>query len=344
MKKAIILFSLLPTILLAQANGGGEPQLSRDYPYQVGNETYKLSIYNDGYGSAVSQIGGVYIANNTLETMTQQLIVGVYPEEGGESIDYFELGEVTVKSRDAGGVAFGYQDLHSQTLPGEPQTLVPGQNYQLRLEDPTTGEFLTETILLYFCENTTIEYTVPETGWGTLFLPFGPDYQPEDLSAYFTTGIKDDVLTLLEIPFLNVGNEPYVVKGTPGATYSFTGPDAPRGLDTSLLLTGSTECDIYAPKGSYVLQCRDGVTGFYKVQEDNQELVRQYEAYLTPGVECGDFVSLSVEEFEWPTAIENICTHPQDDDAQAVNIFGTKVDEGYRGIVVRDGKKLIVNK
>lgn len=342
MKKAFILLSLLPTMLLAQANEGGEDQGSSDYPYQVGNETYKLSIDNKGYASVSSQIGGVYIANNTLEPMTQQLIVGVYPEEGGESIDYFELGEVTVNPHDAKGVSYGYQDLHSQTMPDAPQTLVPGQNYQLRLEDPTTGEFLTETLVLYFRENITIEYTVPETGWGTLCLPFGPNYQPEDLTAYFTIGINDDELSLMEVPFLGIGREPVVVKGTPGATYSFTGPDAPKGLQSFLFLTSSTEGDIYAPKGSYVLQCHDGITGFYKVQEDNQELVNQYEAYLAPSTECGDFLSLSVDR--WPTAIESVCAHPQVSDDQTFNIFGSKVGEGYRGIVIKYGKKVMQNR
>ena len=51
------------------------------------------------------------------------------------------------------------------------------------------------------------------------------------------------------------------------------------------------------------------------MQEDNQVLFKQYEAYLMPDVECGDFISL-----------------------------GNEVDEDYRGIVIRKGKIFMNNK
>lgn len=298
-----------------------------------------ITIYNNGYASADGTIGSANVVNYMLDTLTQPLVIWVYPEEDGDSIDYFDLGEVTLKGSDYDWLHFSYQDLHSQTLPGQPQTLVPGQNYLLRLQNLATGEIDAEPTPFCFCESTTIEYTIPDSGWGTFCLPFYLRDLPEDLTVYFILSIDDDELTLVPDYELYC-NSPLIVQGTPGTTYRFSGPATPVGLQTVDFLTASTEGDIYAPKGSYVLQCRNGLTGFYKVQEDNQVLVKQYEAYLVPDVECGDFISLG-EYYEPPTAIESISTHTDDRDTQTYDLFGNEVGEGYHGIVIRKGKKYI---
>lgn len=298
-----------------------------------------FSIYCNGYASADSPIGAVSFRNYSQETLTQPLVIWVYPEEGGDSIDYFDLGEVTLESNNGKSLHFSYEDLHSQTLPDQPQTLMPGQNYLLRLQNLATGEFLSEPIPLYFRKSMTIECTIPETGWVTLCVPFDIVDIPEGFTVYFLFDIENEELSLIEDISI-MPNVPCIVHGTPGTTYSFTCPVTPVGLQTMGLLTASTEGDIYAPKGSYVLQNRDGLTGFYKVQEDNQVLVKRYEAYLVPDKECGDFISLG-EYYEPPTAIESISTHADNRGTQTYDLFGNEVGEEYRGIVIRKGKKIM---
>ena len=299
-----------------------------------------FTIYNDGYASADSKIGNVGVRNYSQERLTQPLVIWVYPEEGGDSIDYFDLGEVTLESNNGKTLDFSYQDLHSQTLPGKPQTLVPGQNYLLRLQNLATGEIQAEPIPLYFRESMTIECTIPETGWGTLCLPFNIVDLPEGLAAYFLGDVLNDEVSLYDESFI-MPNFPYIIHCTPGTTYSFTGPATPVGLQTVYLLTSSTEGDIYAPKGSYVLQCRDGITGFYKVQEDNQVLVKQYEAYLVPDTECGDFISLG-EYYQPPTAIECISAQSEPRNTQSFDLSGKVIGADHKGIVIRDGKVYII--
>lgn len=303
----------------------------------ISSQTDTLTINDKGYVSADSNFGYALVTNYTQETLTQQLVIWIYPEEGGDSIDYIDLGEVTLKKKGNDHLRYGYQNLHSQTLPGQPQTLVPGQTYLLRMQNLTTGEFLTKPSHLYFCASETIEYTLPETGWGTFCLPFGTSF-PEDLSVYYISDIGDNVLTLNDRYSFAI-NTPCILHGTPGATYSFTGPASPEGLRTENKLTASTEGDVYAPKGSYVLQCHEGITGFYKVQEDNQVLVKRYEAYLVPDKECGDFISLG-EKYVPPTAIESICSQQKNNDTQTYNLFG-QTAKG-QGFVVRDGHVVFV--
>ncbi len=303
------------------------------------DDDQSVKIFNNGYISADSPIGNVFVHNYSLKTVTQAMVLWVYPEEGGDSIDYFDLGELTLERNGLNMLDFNYQDLHSQTLPDKPQTLVPGHNYLLRFQNLTTGELMKEAVPLYFRESQTIEFTAPESGWGTLCLPFNYTNLPKDLSTFGILSIDNDELSLLDYNIFYF-DLPFIIHGTPGTTYRFSGPVTPVGLRTKSHLTASTECDIYAPKGSYVLQCRDGITGFYKVHEDNQVLVKRYEVYLVPDEECGDFISLG-EYYESPTVIEDIYMRTDDCYTQTYNLLGIEVSDDYRGIVISKGKKYI---
>lgn len=336
MKKLILLISCLAASAMCnsvQAQNTGEEQ--------IGSYDNQIVVYDEGYASVDKRIGGVFVKNFAKETLTQSFVVWVYPEEGGDSIDYFDLGETTLESEQIDYLEFSYKHLHSLTLPDQPQTLVPGQNYLLRLQNLTTGDFLAEPAAMYFRETITIEITLPESGWGTICLPVTTDTLAKDLSVYYIYEIVDDILGLANLRRIAC-NAPCIIHGTPGATYSFYGADAPRRFVNNFpYMSGSTEGDVYAPKDSYVLQSRDGITGFYKVMEDNQVLVKQYEAYLVPKTECGDFISLG-EYYQPPTAIESINAQSEIRNTQSFDLSGKVVGFDQKGIVIRGGKVYII--
>lgn len=119
---------------------------------------------------------------------------------------------------------------------------------------------------------------VSECGWATFMLPF--DYEiPSQLKFNSCSELNGDQLNLTQVNSIEA-NTPYIVNGESGE-YTFSGvPEDTENMSyTSGLLTG-TFCDIYAPINSYVLQCQESQTGFYRVDTAEDISVTANHAYL----------------------------------------------------------------
>lgn len=197
---------------------------------------------------------------------------------------------------------------------------------------------ISDPITFTFCEKLSYTYTMTAAGWGTLCLPFEADV-PDGLTAYKVTG-TDGASLITEVAYYLDMNTPYLLSGTPG-DYEFEGPDTPIGIELkSGLLVGNTDAAAevrYAPKGSYVLQVKDGKLGFYKVLEDNTQRIRPYSAYLSlPGGGNGSSYSIM-----GTTDIEQIESLPADDN-NSYQLDGTRVSDQQNGLVVRNGRVVFV--
>ena len=128
------------------------------------------------------------------------------------------------------------------------------------------------------------EKNVTNAGYATMVLPFEVEV-PEDVTAYKLTSVDDDKImgeTLTTIPagqpvLLEAAATDYTFKATEEAT--LTAADQQPVGDG--LLKG-VYVDSYAPASSYVLQNQNGIVAFYKVQNANEQKVKQYTAYLLP--------------------------------------------------------------
>lgn len=126
-------------------------------------------------------------------------------------------------------------------------------------------------------EGKQVTCTVGEAGVGTLLLPFDA-HVPSPLAAFTCAAIDGTRLVLDEqvrIPALT----PVLLQGEPG-TYTFVGVpgDTDETSFTSGLLTGVL-ADTGITEG-YVLQCQNGVTGFYPVNPRRPVTVPAHKCYL----------------------------------------------------------------
>lgn len=144
-------------------------------------------------------------------------------------------------------------------------------NERIALEDEYLG---------YIADSTSYELIISSAEWGTLCVPFAFEV-PNGLEVFTINAISnDDTSLVLEKVEYPVANMPYLVHGLEGS-YFLSGETVltEEKTQTNGLLIGTLE-DCVAPYGSYVLQKKQGILGFYFVSTDNIR-VPAYHAYLS---------------------------------------------------------------
>lgn len=145
-------------------------------------------------------------------------------------------------------------------------------NERIALEDEYLG---------YIADSMTYELAISQAEWGTLCVPFAFEV-PTDLEVFTINEIsKDGTSLILEKVEYPIANKPYLVHG-PQGMYSLSGEIVAKKEDqqlTNKLLVGTFE-NCLAPYGSYVLQRKQDILGFYFVNSDNIQ-IPAYHAYLS---------------------------------------------------------------
>ena len=181
---------------------------------------------------------------------------------------------------------------------------------------------------------------------GTLILPYEANI-PDGITAFTLTYTSGSSATATEI---NTGilpaNTPVLLNAeTASKDYCFTSTgtvpnaapsDLQKGAMTGVYSTG------YVPANSYVLQNGADGLGFYKVTEDNPIGIGAYRAYLTPGQNAEARMISIVFNDDMTTGIGNITSAPSKDEGVAYNLAGQRVANGYKGLVIKNGKKYII--
>lgn len=181
---------------------------------------------------------------------------------------------------------------------------------------------------------------------GTLILPYEANI-PDGITAFTLTYTSGSSATATEI---NTGilpaNTPVLLNAeTASKDYCFTSTgtvpnaapsDLQKGAMTGVYSTG------YVPANNYVLQNGDQGLGFYKVTADNTIGIGAYRAYLTPGQNAEAPMISIVFNDDMTTGIGNITSAPSKDEGVAYNLAGQRVANGYKGLVIKNGKKYII--
>lgn len=169
--------------------------------------------------------------------------------------------------------------------------------------------------------------------WGTRIFPFDVTDIPDGLKAYTVTAtagetiVKSDALS--EIP----ANTPVLLKATKSVDATLQGYGvAKENAYTVGLLTGVYTAAT-VPVNSYVLQTQDDVQAFYLV--DAAFTATANRAYLTVPSSAKAFF------FDEATAIASVEAAEAEDNAPAYNVAGQRVQNGYKGIVIKKGKKFL---
>ena len=235
----------------------------------------ELIIDNGGYMSKTN--GEVHFALKNYDSQTSQIpTLYIWVFEGGSSKAYWLFRPATFEA----GEEIDYSLNLSQLTYGN-NTLAVGHDYSVAVYNGSTGEFLSPQVPLRLRADRPIDYTLTDAGWGTLCLPYDAEV-PEGMTAYTVTGTEGNLLVKEEVAALQM-NKPYLVTGTPD-TYTFEGPDTPEleNLKNGILVGNTTAAPTYAPQASYVLQNLPAQSGlaFYEVENNGNQRVRQYGAYL----------------------------------------------------------------
>ena len=197
-----------------------------------------------------------------------------------------------------------------------------------------------ENIYLYKKADDTYTYTllddsynltIASSGYSTLCLDYDAAV-PTDAEAYYVTSVADSkaTLALIEDNKIKAG-EGVIVKGTGGATYTFT-ETTDANAPTANWLVGVTaaktiEAGNYVLSGGRFVKCVAGTLAANK-------------AYLPEdALSAKDIIEI---EFEGATGIDKVEVNGQQSTVDGIfNLAGQKVGADYKGIVIVNGKKYL---
>lgn len=185
--------------------------------------------------------------------------------------------------------------------------------------------------------NSSATMKIEEAQYSTFCAPFVVEV-PTGVVAYTVDGIGENGLTLILTDINDVipSNTPVIVYSDSPMEETFTGMKE-DGEPVYGLLVGTYE-DIFAPNGSYVLQSKEGVTGFYLVNHEiAKPAVRANHAYLSaPANSIGRY---SLNDAGILDAIETIQGTPGNQ--VIIDLQGRHVNSVRRGVYIVNGRKLI---
>jgi len=176
---------------------------------------------------------------------------------------------------------------------------------------------------------TSITYTLPEAGIGTVILPYAAAL-PEGVSAYRCTGVEGTSV-VLEAQSEIAANTPLLLMGTP-STYTFTGTsEAVENSYTSGVMTGVLQAEEIT--SGYVLQQQEGVTGFYRVGS----------SITVPANRCYLNVDSNVKMLSLKFIEDGVETVKKAlEDGEAFDLGGRRVTRTQKGVYIRNGKKVVI--
>ena len=126
------------------------------------------------------------------------------------------------------------------------------------------------------CKANTIELTMTDAKWATLYLPFAAEI-PEGLTVYVVLDTQGKYLVKKEVSLIEPFT-PYLVHGEAG-TYTISGYSVPDwDRQTFGLLTGTSK-EMEAIENTYVMQKINGVVCFRKVVSE-KPTIREHRCYL----------------------------------------------------------------
>ncbi len=289
-----------------------------------------LSFSNDGYLSQKHWTISFSLKNLTDAQLTRDLMIWIYSAETGNSVAYYEISSTTFEIGEQKDYCYSFNDL---TYGGD--ELIAAKDYWIRIKANSVN--LSDLLTFHFVNDQSIPYTLTDAAWGTLCLPYEAEV-PSGLTAYSITGVSGSALVKTEVAKFEM-NKPYLVTGTPG-NYNFEGPATPamENLDNGLLIGNTTTAQTFAPAGSYVLQNIPAQSGlaFYEVANNNEQMVRQFGAYLDGSSLSSLASALTFTDGE--LFIDELDADENESVAPAYNLHGQRVEGQSKGLVIKNGK------
>lgn len=183
---------------------------------------------------------------------------------------------------------------------------------------------------------------MPSSGFATFCASYSVDYGSLGLEAYAVKLNADKkAVTLEKIEGVVPAGKAVLLKGTPGESYKLTtGAGTEAVFDTDLKVSDgtATSSDKIAVYG---LATVDGQDGFYKASAGTTIPVKCAYLEVDNSASLARFYSLG-DHSGSTTGITSVKNEAAGNNAPMYNLAGQSVDKGYKGIVIKNGKKIVL--
>lgn len=195
-----------------------------------------------------------------------------------------------------------------------------------------------------------IPKTITSVEYATLGTPDGWKMKvPEGVTAYYVTGVADGEATMSSAIAKDKtlpGNNGFLIQGSAGNYKFYASNDDPESTEgNKMVSTGENGVAASSvPDGAYILALNDkgDEACFYKYSGTGD--ISAFKAYLNADGISAKSLAFNFDgnkEEEEVTAI-NAIANTVDSNAAMFNLSGQRVNNDYKGVVVKNGKKFIV--
>lgn len=183
---------------------------------------------------------------------------------------------------------------------------------------------------------------MPSSGFATFSASYPVNYGSLGLEAYAVKLNTDKkTITLEKIDGVVPAGKAVLLKGTPSKSYRLTtGEGAVAEFDTDLKVSYGTATSSDAV-AVYGLATVNGQDGFYKAF--NGKTIPATCAYLEVANSASSVKCFSLGDHSGSTTgITSVKNEAAGNNAPMYNLAGQLVDKGYKGIVIKNGKKIVL--
>lgn len=184
--------------------------------------------------------------------------------------------------------------------------------------------------------------TISPSGYSTYAAYYPVDYSKLDLKAYAVklNDAKNGV-EFTEISGVVPAGVPVLLKGEANKTYVLDKAEGGDPVSTDLKVSDGTSASSDAAT-LYALATVNGVTAFYPVKKNSAILLKRcYLEVKDTSASKAAFYSLGTNSSE-TTGISSVENKVEKADAPVYNLAGQPVGKGYKGLVIKNGKKFVI--
>ena len=179
--------------------------------------------------------------------------------------------------------------------------------------------------------------TVPATGWASMYLPIEVTI-PEGVKAYYASAASGTVITLKPIETSTIpANTAVIVTKAGGGDVVFKYSDTNVGSIEGNLFEGTSYDTTCEADVNYVLNASTSTAEKPMFSNYTGTTLGAFKAYL-PKSAVGGATGAIQFRFDDATAISTVEMESSDD--VLYNMAGQRVSSDYRGIVIKNGKKM----
>lgn len=183
--------------------------------------------------------------------------------------------------------------------------------------------------------------TIPSSSFATYAAYYPVNYAELGLKAYAVklNEAKDGV-EFTEIPGVVPAGVPVLLKGDANKEYALGKVDGWSPVSTDLKASDGTSASSETAT-LYALSTVDGVTAFYPVKQNSAIPAKRCYLEVKGTSSKAAFYSLGTN-FGETTGISSVENKAEKADAPVYNLAGQAVGKGYKGLVIKNGKKFVI--